>query len=144
MTLFTIGSGQKTAERFFTLLQQNEVRRVLDVRLNNTSQLSGFAKKQDLQYFLGAIAQIEYRHLPELAPTEKLLSDYRQKRGGWQEYEQQYIGLISARQPLERLPVELFAGACLLCSESSARQCHRRLLAEYLATQIFGLQIVHL
>ena len=144
MTLYTIGSGQKTARNFFTLLRQNGVKLVLDIRLNNTSQLAGYTKKPDLEYFLGAIAGIGYRHMTEFAPTEALMDGYKSKKLTWQEYADQYARILADRQALDRLDPALFADACLLCSEPKATGCHRRLLAEHLAARIPGLTIVHL
>jgi uncharacterized protein (DUF488 family) len=144
MTLYTIGSGQKTARDFFTLLRNNGVRLVIDIRLANTSQLAGFTKKADLEYFLGAVAGIEYRHMPEFAPTEELMTGYKTKKLSWSEYESEYARLLAERQALAGVSAGMFADACLLCSEPSAGKCHRRLLAEYLAARIPGLEIVHL
>lgn len=144
VTLYTIGSGQKTARDFFTLLAQSGVKRVLDIRLNNTSQLAGYTKKTDLEYFLGAIARIDYRHMTEFAPTEALMDGYKSKKLTWQEYADEYARILADRQALDRLDASLFDAACLLCSEPKATGCHRRLLAEHLATKIPGLKIIHL
>lgn len=144
MTLYTIGSGKKSARDFFTLLQQNGVRRLIDIRLNNTSQLAGYTKKPDLEYFLDAIAGIGYLHLTEFAPTESLMDAYKTKKLGWPEYENEYARLLADRQSLSKTDPALFVGACLLCSEPTASRCHRRLLAERLAALIPGLKIVHL
>ncbi len=144
MTLYTIGSGKKSARDFFTLLQKNGVRRLIDIRLNNTSQLAGYTKKPDLEYFLDAIAGIGYLHLTDFAPTESLMDGYKSKKISWPEYEQEYARLLEARQALSKTDPALFAGACLLCSEPAATRCHRRLLAEHLAAKTPGLQIVHL
>jgi uncharacterized protein (DUF488 family) len=144
MTLYTIGSGQKTAREFFTILQNRGVKLVIDVRLANTSQLAGFTKKADLEYFLNAIAGIKYRHMPEYAPTEELMTGYKTKKLSRAEYENGYARLLAERQALTEVSAGLFVDACLLCSEPSAANCHRRLLAEYLAARIPGLEIVHL
>ena len=142
--LYTIGFGKKTAQEFFTLLQKNEVRRVIDIRLNNVSQLAGYTKKADLAYFLRAIADIDYIHLPEFAPTKQLLEGYKGKKVSWLEYEMEYARILEERASLHQLDNNLFDGACLLCSEPTSKQCHRRLLAEYLSKKINGLRIVHL
>ena len=144
MILYTIGFGKKTAQEFFTLLQKNEVRRVIDIRLNNVSQLAGYTKKADLAYFLRAIADIDYIHLPEFAPTKQLLDGYKGKKISWQEYETEYVRILEERASLHQLDSSVFDGACLLCSEPTSKQCHRRLLAEYLAEKINGLKVVHL
>lgn len=144
MTLYTIGSGKKSARDFFTLLQKNGVRRLIDIRLNNTSQLAGYTKKPDLEYFLDAIAGVGYLHLTDFAPTESLMDGYKGKKISWPEYEQEYARLLETRQALSKTDPALFDGACLLCSEPAATRCHRRLLAEHLAAKIPGLKIVHL
>ncbi len=144
MTLFTIGSGKKAAGEFFPLLQRNGVRRVIDVRLNNTSQLAGFTKKTDLVYFLKAIAGIDYSHMPEFAPTAELMDGYKAKKIAWADYAAQYAAILAARGALAGAEPAFFDGACLLCSEPAAKQCHRRLLAEALAARMPGMQIVHL
>lgn len=144
MTLYTIGSGKKSARDFFTLLQENGVKRVIDIRLNNTSQLAGYSKKADLAYFLGAIAGIDYLHLTEFAPTGELMEGYRAKKISQPEFAEAYIRLIEDRQTLRRLDHALLDSACLLCSEPAPKHCHRRLLAEYLAERIPGMKVVHL
>lgn len=144
MTLYTIGSGKKSAREFFTLLHMNGVKRVIDIRLNNTSQLAGYTKKADLEYFLREITNIDYIHMPEFAPTERLLDDYKGKNISWLEYEQEYSNILEARQMISKLNTDIFDAACLLCSEPTPKQCHRRLLAEYLAAKITGLYVVHL
>jgi uncharacterized protein (DUF488 family) len=131
-SLFTIGFTQKSAERFFTALAGAGVRRVIDVRLNNVSQLAGFAKRDDLRYFLQTIDGIEYLHLPLLAPTQDLLDEYKKKRGSWSAYEDAFIGLMKERRVEQQLEPAQFDRACLLCSEHEPHHCHRRLAAEYL------------
>jgi uncharacterized protein (DUF488 family) len=133
MKIFTIGFTRKPAEVFFGRLQNAGVRRLVDVRLNNTSQLAGFAKKDDLRYFTKAICDIDYVHLPQLAPTAAILDAYKkEKNGDWELYQRQFVELITSRQ-IENLPRETLDGACLLCSEEKPDRCHRRLVAEYLA-----------
>lgn len=144
MVLFTIGFGQKSACQFFTLLQENKVKRVIDIRLNNSSQLAGYTKKPDLEFFLQAIAGIDYIHMEEFAPTKEIMEEYKSKKTSWQTYEKQYAELIEARNPLRSLDLSIFDGACLLCSEPTAQQCHRRLLAEALAKMVPDMQIIHL
>jgi uncharacterized protein (DUF488 family) len=144
MRVFTIGFTKTSAEGFFTRLQRVGVSRVLDVRLNNVSQLAGFAKKDDLRYFLRAIAGIDYVHRPELAPTQDMLDAYRTPDGQWEEYERRFVDLIASRHVEKSVPKALVDGACLLCSEDKPDHCHRRLVAEYLRDRWSGLEIVHL
>jgi uncharacterized protein (DUF488 family) len=144
MKLFTIGFTKKNAESFFTALQQAKIKRLLDVRLNNRSQLAGFSKADDLRYFLHAIAGIEYRHLPELAPTQEMLDAYKKHDGSWAMYETQFVNLLESRQVEVQLEKSLFDNACLLCSEHLAHHCHRRLVAEYLKSHWGDVSIEHL
>ncbi len=144
VTLFTIGFTQKSAETFFTLMQKAGVRRVLDIRLHNTSQLAGFAKKDDLRYFLMAIAGIDYRHLPELAPTQEILEGFKKRDGAWDRYRKEFLALLETRKIHERIRPEDVHMNCLLCSEPEPDHCHRRLVAEYLAARWPELTIVHL
>jgi len=142
--LFTIGFTKKPAEVFFSRLQQSGVRRVVDVRLNNVSQLAGFAKKDDLRYFAKAICGIDYVHLPVLAPTAEILDPYRKGNGGWERYERQFVELLHGRDAARDLERESFSNACLLCSEEKPHHCHRRLVAEYLREQWGDIEIVHI
>jgi uncharacterized protein (DUF488 family) len=144
MKLFTIGFTKKTAEKFFGLLRGSGARRVVDVRLNNVSQLAGFAKKDDLAFFLKELAGMEYVHLPELAPTQEMLDAYKKGKGDWQLYEQRFLSLMRERKIEEKLPRSLFEGACLLCSEDKPHQCHRRLVAEYLQQHWGDVEVKHL
>ena len=118
------------------------MRRLVDIRLNNVSQLAGFTKKQDLEYFLHAIADIDYVHERDLAPTKEILDGYKKKQIDWNEYERRYRSLLEERQPAKRLKPEDFDHACLLCSEPTAEHCHRRLAAEYLKDE-WGNVIIH-
>lgn len=144
MKLFTVGFTRKSAREFFDLMRRAGVKRVLDVRLHNVSQLAGFTKRDDLAFFLKEIADIDYQHVPELAPTQAMLGEYRQTRDGWTLYERQFQQLLKERQVERHLPRALFAEACLLCSEESPHRCHRRLAAEHLRREWGGLDIVHL
>jgi len=144
MKLSTIGFTKKPARRFFELLRASGARRVVDVRLNNASQLAGFAKKDDLAWFLDEICGIEYVHLPSLAPTRELLSDYRKKRIDWNDYETRFLDLMRRRRIEETLSREVLGGGCLLCSEDQPHHCHRRLVAEYLDEHWGGVEIEHL
>lgn len=144
ITIFTIGFAGKSAQEFFEKLKAAGVRRLIDIRLNNVSQLAGFTKKHDLEYFLQAIAGIGYTHLTDLAPTKDILDDVKKKRIDWQEYERRFLGLLQERSPAERLKREDFDAACLLCSEARPDKCHRRLTAEYLERCWGGVVIKHL
>ena len=130
--LTTIGFTQTTAENFFRRLKAAHVARVIDVRLNNTSQLSGFAKAKDLAYFLKALDEIDYVHEPLLAPTQDILTAFKKMKGDWGVYERKFLDLMDKRKIDERLSPDLFHNGCLLCSEAKPHHCHRRLVAEYL------------
>jgi uncharacterized protein (DUF488 family) len=144
MKLFTIGFTKKTAEDFFTRLKDAGVKTLIDIRLNNRSQLAGFAKEQDLKYFLKEIASIEYVYRPEWAPTQDVLDSYKKQKGSWKSYEVAFNKLIFDRR-IERLATaSLLDGACLLCSEDTPEYCHRRLVAEYLQNKFEGIEICHL
>jgi uncharacterized protein (DUF488 family) len=144
MKLFTIGFTKKSAEQFFTRLKNSGTERLVDVRLNNVSQLAGFAKKDDLRYFLKAIDGINYLHLPLLAPTQEMLDSYKKKRGDWQVYERQFLELMCERKIEREVSREVLQNACLLCSEDTPEHCHRRLVAEYLRDKWSDVEIVHL
>lgn len=132
VNLFTIGFTQKKAEQFFETLLKAGVRRVIDTRLNNVSQLAGFTKKNDLEYLLRKIGGIEYIHILELAPTKDILDEYKKKQINWAIYEQRFNQLITERQIEKKVSSDLLDEGCLLCSESKPHNCHRRLVAEYL------------
>jgi uncharacterized protein (DUF488 family) len=142
--LFTIGFTQKSAESFFGRLLEAGVRKVVDVRLNNVSQLAGFAKRDDLRFFLKAIGGMEYVHKPEMAPTAEILGFYRKNGADWEVYERRFLELVSGRQIEKLLSKEEAHMACLLCSENKPDRCHRRLVAEYLGEKWGSLEIVHL
>ncbi len=143
MKLFTIGFTKTTAANFFKRLKMSGARRILDVRLNNVSQLAGFAKRDDLAYFARELCGMGYVHEPKLAPTKDMLDTYKKHRGKWADYEQDFLGLMRQRR-IEDLDPELFDGACLLCSEDKPHHCHRRLVAEYLKAHRGDIEIVHL
>jgi uncharacterized protein (DUF488 family) len=142
--LLTIGFTKKTARKFFGLLRESGASRVLDVRLNNVSQLAGFAKRDDLAYFLKEIGEMGYVHLPVLAPTQEMLDQYKKQGGSWKEYETQFLELMEQRRVEETIPRELIADGCLLCSEDKPHHCHRRLVAEYLKQHWGDVDIIHL
>ncbi|MGB8365345.1 MAG: DUF488 domain-containing protein [Rhizomicrobium sp.] len=130
--VFTIGFTQTSAERFFDRLLKSGVKKVVDVRLHNTSQLAGFAKADDLAYFLNKIGGIQYEHQPLLAPTDSILKAYKNEKGDWGVYESHFLELMAERKIETWLTPETFDNACLLCSEATAHHCHRRLVCEYL------------
>jgi uncharacterized protein (DUF488 family) len=144
MTIYTIGFTKKSAEKFFTLLKNSGARTVADVRLNNSSQLAGFSKRDDLKYFVKAICGMEYVHLEQLAPTQEILDAYKKEKGDWGEYERRFLSLMRERRVEESTPRHVVDGAVLLCSEETAEHCHRRLVAEYLNQKWGGVEIVHL
>ena len=142
--LYTIGFTKKSAEQFFTRLAEAGVKRVIDVRLNNVSQLAGFAKRDDLRFFLKGLYGIDYVQLPQLAPTQPMLDAYKKNGGDWTMYEKQFLALIEERQIEISTTRELLDEGCLLCSEHKPTQCHRRLVAEYLARHWGGMVTTHL
>ncbi|WP_210285115.1 DUF488 domain-containing protein [Mesorhizobium neociceri] len=141
----TIGFTKSTASRFFDRLKSAGVKKVIDVRLHNTSQLSGFAKSDDLSYFLNKICQISYIHQPILAPTDDILKEFKRDKGDWKIYEISFINLMRQRKIEQRLTPEMFQDSCLLCSEDKPHHCHRRLVCEYLNSKWDGaLKVRHL
>jgi len=144
MKLFTIGFTKKTAEQFFTKLKQAGVKRIVDVRLNNVSQLAGFSKRDDLKYFAKSLCGAEYTHLPELAPTKDILEAYKKRKGDWDDYERAFLSLMERRHIEKTVPKELIDEGCLLCSEEKPHHCHRRLVAEYLSDKWGDIEIEHL
>ena len=143
MKLFTIGFTKTSAEDFFSRLSKARVKKLVDVRLNNVSQLSGFAKKDDLRYFAKSICGIDYEHLPELAPTQDILYDYKKSKGAWSVYAEKFLNLM-ARRKIENIDRSHLDGGCLLCSEDKPHYCHRRLVAEYLKNKWGNVEIEHL
>ncbi|WP_079405638.1 DUF488 domain-containing protein [Streptomyces sp. 3211] len=144
MKLYTIGFTKKSAEKFFGLLREAGVTALIDARLNNVSQLAGFAKRDDLKYFLSEICGAQYTHLTELAPTKEMLDAYKKRDIDWASYEVQFLELMKARRIEDTIRRETLDNAVLLCSEDSARNCHRRLVAEYLAERWDDVTIEHL
>ena len=144
MKVSTIGFTKKSARRFFELLHKSGAKRVVDVRLNNISQLAGFAKKDDIAYFLKEIGGLEYVHLTELAPTKEILDEYKKRNGDWSTYEIRFLNLMKHRRIEEMVPREIIADGCLLCSEDKPHHCHRRLIAEYLKQHWGDVEINHL
>ena len=144
LRLFTIGFAETSAAQFFGLLRSANVERLIDVRLNNTSQLAGFTKRDDLEFFLREICGIEYRHEPKLAPTQEMLDAYKKRKRSWQTYEFEFNELMAARAIEQAVSQQSMDLACLLCSEKKAEHCHRRLVAEYLQRHWTDLLITHL
>jgi uncharacterized protein (DUF488 family) len=144
--VYTIGFGGHSAPDFFRKLESAGIERLLDVRLNNVSQLAGFTKRSDLPFFLERLGGIEYRHELELAPTSEILGAYRAKRIAWPEYERAFLGLMAQRHVETSYPEQAFhSRTVLLCSEPTAKHCHRRLILEYLReNSIPALEAVHL
>ncbi len=132
MKVYTIGFTQKSAEHFFDLLRIARVKRVVDVRLNNTGQLAGFSKQDDLTFFLRELGGIGYLHVPELAPTQDILDAYKKHKGSWEVYEQEFLSLMEKRQIDQTVAREIIDEGCLLCSEHKPHHCHRRLVVDYL------------
>lgn len=144
ITVFTIGFTGKSAEEFFSLLKNAGVKRIIDIRLNNRSQLAGWAKGSDLPFFAKEIGNIGYMHNIDFAPTKDLLSRYRDKKISWQEYEIEFLSLLNNRNVAQRTHIEQLHEACFLCSEHKPDQCHRRLLAEYFQQVNSDIEIIHL
>jgi uncharacterized protein (DUF488 family) len=145
MNTYTIGFTKKNAEVFFKFLNENDVERLIDVRLNNVSQLAGFAKRDDLRFFLAEICGAEYLHLPDLAPTKDILDAYKKKGMSWERYEDQFLNLMARRNIERTIDKSILDQGCLLCSEHEPHHCHRRLVVEYL-NDSWGsiLQVKHL
>lgn len=145
MEIYSIGFTKKSAREFFDRLRAAEIRRLLDVRLNNVSQLAGFTKKDDLAFFLREISDADYVHEPLLAPTQELLDAYKKRKGDWADYERDFVELMRSRRIEDALDRSLFdLRTVLLCSEPTPEHCHRRLVLEYLRDAWGDVQIVHL
>ncbi len=145
MEIYTIGFTQTTAERFFKRLTDAGVQRLLDVRLNNSSQLAGFAKAKDLPYFLRELVGATYEHQPVLAPTQEMLDAFKKRKGDWSAYETEFFALMAHRRIETVLsPGDFETRTVLLCSESTAEHCHRRLVCEYLAERWPSVCAIHL
>jgi uncharacterized protein (DUF488 family) len=149
MKLFTIGFTKKSAKEFFTILRNSSVKKLVDIRLNNSSQLAGFSKGEDLKFFLEEFCAINYYHDLNLAPTKELLDNYKNKQITWRNYEEMFDKLLLQRMVNNWLNEHYklnFEGVCFLCSEEKADKCHRRLVAEYITRTYpeLKLEIVHL
>ena len=144
MNVFTIGFTEKTAKRFFELIRNSGVKRVVDVRLNNTGQRAGFSKQADLAYFLRELCQVEYIHVPELAPTKDILDVYKKHGGAWSVYEAEFLNLMERRRIDQSVAKDIVDQGCLLCSENKPHHCHRRLVVEYLQNKWGDINTTHL
>ncbi|AKH19961.1 DUF488 family protein [Sedimenticola thiotaurini] len=145
MHVYTIGFTQKKAEHFFTLIRNSNIRTLIDVRLNNISQLSGFAKKDDLRFFLRELCDASYIHLPDWAPTKDILSAYQKKAITWDAYQDKFLNLMARRSIEKDVDQSVLEQGCLLCSEHQPHHCHRRLVVEYLNEHTgLELQVKHL
>ena len=144
MKLYTIGFTRKSAAQFFGLLRESGAKRVVDIRLRNTSGLAGWSKKSDLPWFLQELCGMGYVHLPRLSPTDALLDGYRKRDISWVEYEPIYHSIIERRLVRAAIPQDIIADSCLLCSEDQPERCHRRLLAEHFQQHWGDVEIIHL
>jgi uncharacterized protein (DUF488 family) len=145
MKTYTIGFTQKNAERFFGLIKSSGTARVVDVRLNNVSQLAGFAKRDDLKFFLKELCGSEYVHVAELAPTKDILNAYKKKEISWDTYEDKFLNLMAKRNIERTLDKAVIENGCLLCSEHKPHHCHRRLVVDYLNSHWdCTIEVVHL
>ncbi len=143
MKIYTIGFTKKSAEEFFKLLLNKEIDKIIDVRRRNNSQLAGFAKSEDLEYFLREIGNLGYEYEPKFAPSKELLNAWRDDEVSWEEYEETYLD--SLKENIDQIDLTYFDNSCLLCSENVPDKCHRRLLAEYLKEQAEeDIEIEHL
>ncbi|MDR3055135.1 MAG: DUF488 domain-containing protein [Zoogloeaceae bacterium] len=144
MKILTIGFTKTTADSFFNRLRCSKAKRIVDVRLNNVSQLAGFAKKNDLRFFLKEICGMDYIHLPVLAPTQDILDEYKKNKGDWVVYEREFLDLMKKREIEKHVDPAIIDDGCFLCSENKPHYCHRRLVAEYLMTHWDNVEIKHL
>lgn len=143
--VFTIGFTKKSAETFFSYINKNNIKTLIDVRLNNSSQLSGFAKQNDLKFFLHELCATDYVHIPDLAPTKEILNPYKKGDMAWALYEEKFLTLMAQRNIEKHLSPNLLQDGCLLCSEHEPHHCHRRLVVEYLnQCGNFNLSVKHL
>jgi uncharacterized protein (DUF488 family) len=145
MHVYTIGFSTRTAPDFFGVLRHVGIKRCIDVRVSNTSQLAGFTKRGDLPFFLRELCGTEYVAEPLLCPTLELMRDFRRGRAGWAEYERRFLDLMAERRIEAILDPDLFSvPSVLLCVEHAAEHCHRRLIVEYLQARWNNLTVEHL
>jgi uncharacterized protein (DUF488 family) len=146
-TLYTIGFTKKSAEEFFTLLRENDVRMLLDIRLNNTNQLAGFTKQQDLAYFTRELLGIPYVHDPRFAPQAETISTYRKGKGAFGPFREEFMKTMEERRIREVIRADYsdrLDRCCLLCSEKDADSCHRKIVAELMQEVYPDLEVIHL
>jgi uncharacterized protein (DUF488 family) len=145
MEVYTIGFTQTPAAEFFGKLKRAGIRRLVDIRLNNVSQLAGFAKRDDLRFFLSEICGAEYMHKPELAPSREILDAYKKQKGSWEDFQSQFLQLMADREIETVIDPSLFdVPTVLLCSEHTAEHCHRRLILDYLDGHWGNVRAIHL
>lgn len=145
MEICTIGFTKKSASEFFGTLRHADIKRLVDVRLNNSSQLAGFSKREDLPFFLRELCDADYVHEPLLAPEPEMFDEYKKRKGSWSDYERRFLALMAERHVEQHLDRRLFdVPTVLLCSEPTAERCHRRLVAEYLKSKWVDVTVRHL
>lgn len=146
MVLYTIGFTQKSAEQFFELIKKHKIELLLDIRLNNKSQLAGFTKGSDLKYFLAQMCECRYDHCVDCAPTKEILDAYKNNQITWNDYESLYLPLMEKRKTVGSILKKSaqYERVCLLCSEPTPDRCHRRLLAELVVESDPTIQIKHI
>jgi uncharacterized protein (DUF488 family) len=144
MTLFTIGFTQKSAKQLFDLLKKNHIKRIIDIRLHNNNQLAGYTKKDDFEYFLKEIANINYKYIKEMAPTEELMKAIREKQISIEEFKKQFLKILKERKIEKALSKEEIDMSCLLCSEAKAEDCHRSVVSEYLRSKYKEIEIINI
>ena len=144
--IYTIGFTKKTAQTFFELLKEKQIEIVLDIRLNNTSQLAAFTKYPDIEYFLHEISNIAYIHDTKFSPTEETLNRYKKKEINWDQYVEEFIQTMKSREIAKYIKANYLIEKkiCLLCSEVTAIQCHRSLIANEFKEIINELKVIHL
>ena len=144
MELFTIGYTKKSAEKFFGIITDNKIEIVADVRLYNSTQLAGFSKSVDLQYFLKKICSCNYIALKQLAPNPSLFENYKNGKTTWNEYEKIYNKFLDTQANLDFFYAFKNKRICILCAESTPEHCHRRLIAEKISKTYDNVKITHL
>ncbi len=143
--IYTIGFTKKNAETFFNFLKRSNVKTLIDVRLNNVSQLAGFAKRDDLKFFLNELCSVDYVYSPELAPTKDILTAYKKGDIPWEVYEDRFLNLMGQRRIEKSIKPALLDHGCLLCSEHEPHFCHRKLVLKYLNQHSdLNLKVKHL
>jgi uncharacterized protein (DUF488 family) len=144
MSIYTIGFTKKNAKTFFKFLKDAKISKLIDVRLNNVSQLAGFAKRDDLEFFLKELCNAEYIHVPDLAPTNDILNSYKKGTMSWMEYEREFLKLLKERKIEKKYDKSFFENGCLLCSEHEPHNCHRKLVTDYLQKHGMKIEVKHL